>query len=342
VRVAAKRGTRLAAALCWIVLSSAACGPRSSLPRGLGNQDFWSLIGTLSEPAGAFTLSDNLVSNEPHVAENARRLRGTGGVFIGVGPEQNFTYIVRMRPAMAFIIDIRRENRDLHLLYKALFETSADRAEFVSRLFSRPRPAGLGPSSSAAEIFEQFAGVASSPALSRRTAALVRDRLLTTRELPLSPNDLATMERALEAFAADGPEIRFWRSADVDAVQPSYRWLMTAVDGTGQTRSFLATEEAFAFVKDLHMRNLIVPIVGDFGGPAAIPRVGEYVRQRGDVIRAFYGSNVGVYLTSQQRHRFCGSLANLPAARDAWFIERDGVRTLASKIKNCLSDARLR
>jgi hypothetical protein len=243
---------------------------------------------------------------------------------------------------MAFIIDIRRENRDLHLLYKALFETSADRAEFVSRLFSRPRPAGLGPSSSAEEIFEQFDGVAASPEQYRRTATLVRDRLLTTRGLPLSANDLATMDRALEAFAADGPEIRFWRSADVDAIQPSYRWLMTAEDGSGQTRSFLATEQGFAFVKDLHSRNLIVPIVGDFGGPAAIRRVGDYVRQRADLVRAFYGSNVGVYLTDQQRRAFCGNLASLPAARVAWFIDRDGVRTLASRIKTCLSDARLR
>ena len=61
---------------------------------------------------------------------------------MGVGPEQNFTYIAVTRPAIAFIVDIRRGNLDLHLMYKALFELSADRADFVSRLFSRKRPAG--------------------------------------------------------------------------------------------------------------------------------------------------------------------------------------------------------
>ena len=73
------------------------------------------------------------------MAENARILHAaSGGVFIGVGPEQNFTYIARARPRMAFIVDIRRENADLHLLYKALFELSSNRVEFVSRIFSRP------------------------------------------------------------------------------------------------------------------------------------------------------------------------------------------------------------
>jgi hypothetical protein len=43
---------------------------------------------------------------------------------------------------VAFVIDIRRGNRDLHLMYRALFELAHDRAEFVSLLFSIPRPSG--------------------------------------------------------------------------------------------------------------------------------------------------------------------------------------------------------
>ena len=76
---------------------------------GLSDQEFWRLVGTLSEPAGAFELSDTFVSNETSVPELARWLRPSGGVYIGVGPEQNFTYIAALRPAMAFIVDIRRE-----------------------------------------------------------------------------------------------------------------------------------------------------------------------------------------------------------------------------------------
>ncbi len=66
-----------------------------------------------------------------------------GGVYLGVAPEVNFSYITAIKPRMAFIIDIRRGNLHEHLLYKALFEMASDRADFLSRLFSRKRPAGL-------------------------------------------------------------------------------------------------------------------------------------------------------------------------------------------------------
>src|SRR6266511_1442743 len=102
----------LAWLLCWVTLSTTACVPRSTLPVVLSDTEYWGLIEALSEPAGTFSLSDNLVSNEPGIAENVRKLRPSGGVYLGVGPEQNFSYIARLRPAMAFIIDIRRENRD--------------------------------------------------------------------------------------------------------------------------------------------------------------------------------------------------------------------------------------
>jgi hypothetical protein len=328
--------TWLALVLC-LVVSSTACFHRSTLPAGISDREFWGLIEELSEPAGTFTLSDNFVSNEPHFAENTRWLRPTGGVYIGVGPEQNFSYIARLRPAMAFIIDIRRENRSLHLLYKALFELSSDRADFVSRLFSRPRPAGLRSTATVEDIFQAYDGVPPSPEQYRRNATLVRERLLTARGLPLSQIDLDWIDRVFSAFYTDGPEIQFWgsRSVDRDAVRPSYRRLMTARDFTGQRRSFLSTEEGFGFVKDLQSRNLIVPVVGDFGGPSAIHRVGDYVRKHADVIHAFYGSNVGVYLTNQQTRAFCGNLATLPSAPRAWFIESDGVRSLTSKLEAC-------
>jgi hypothetical protein len=323
----------VAVVLCAVVVSGSACGRRSTLPAALGDKELWGLIETLSEPAGAFTLSDNVVSNEPHFAETVRWLRPTGGAYMGVGPEQNFSYIAGLRPAMAFIVDIRRENLDLHLLYKALFELSADRTDFVSRLFSRPRPRDLGSSASVDEIFGRFDGVLPSPELFGANATLVRERLLTTHGFPLSQADLDWIDRAFKAFYADGPKIDYYGSRPVDAVRPSYRQLMTAKDLTGQARSFLATEERFTFVKDMHSKNLIVPVVGDFGGPSAIRRVGDYVRKHGARIDAVYGSNVGVYLTSQQTYAFCSSLATLPASGRSWFIDSNGMRSLESKLR---------
>jgi hypothetical protein len=325
----------LGAVLCSTILSSAACSSRSTLTGALSDQDFRALIDTLSEPPGSFTISENLVSNEPRFAENIRWLGPGGGVYVGVGPEQNFSYIARLQPSLAFIVDIRRENRNLHLLYKALFELSTDRADFLSRLFSRPKPRDLESTASVERLFTAYADVRPSPETYGQNAALVRARLLTTHALQLTEADLDGIDRAFRAFYTDGPDIQFWGARTVDAVRPSYRQLMTSRDLLGQTRSFLASEDAFQVVKDLQTRNLIVPVVGDFGGPRTIRAIGDYVRTHKDSVRAFYGSNVSVYLNTQQTRTFCASLAALPAARDAWFVDSDSVRSLASKVKAC-------
>src|SRR5438445_6734276 len=110
-----------------------------SLPTRLTDQEYWKLITDFSEPNGFFR-SDNLLSNESYfqqVIPTLLNMTKTGRAYMGVGPEQNFTYIVAVKPAMVFIVDIRRGNLDLQLMYKALFEMSADRAEFVGRLFAR-------------------------------------------------------------------------------------------------------------------------------------------------------------------------------------------------------------
>ncbi len=98
-----------------------------------------------SEPGGTFH-SENFVSNEGRfqfvLPDLASRTTGAPLHRRRAGTE---LHLYVRRPRMAFIIDIRRGNLREHLLYKALMELSADRAEFLSRLFSRPRPAGLDP-----------------------------------------------------------------------------------------------------------------------------------------------------------------------------------------------------
>jgi hypothetical protein len=324
-------------AVAAAIAMAGSCGRQSSLPRSLTDADFRDLMESLSEPAGTFDISENLVSNEPRVAENARWIATSGGAYIGVGPEQNFTYIAQARPDIAFVIDIRRENRNLHLLYKALFELSRDRADFVSMLFSRLRPAELSSRASADALFDAFDRVAPSEGLLVQTGALVRAKLTGGHGLPLMREDLDDIQRALKAFYDAGPAIDFWgaRKADPRSLRPSYRKLMTMVDNTGQTRSFLANESVFGFVKDLQTRNLIVPVVGDFGGAGVIRRVGTYLAGHGVDVRTFYGSNVPVYLTVQQNRVYCGYLASLPASRRASYIDNDSVRPLRAKLEDC-------
>jgi hypothetical protein len=330
-----RRALPLIALSLWSIAPIACRGERPTLPSSLSDRDFWILSTNLSEPAGSFTHSENLVSNEAHFAQTVRRLQARGGVYIGVGPEQNFSFISRLRPDMAFIIDIRRENRNLHLMYKALFEISTDRAEFVSRLFSRERPAGLGPDTTVRDLFAAYDSVRPAAGVYHQTVQLVHERLVQTHQFPLSPADIDWITHALEAFYTDGPDIHYGRSLPPDAAGPSYRALMVSTDMYRESRSYLAAEENFAFVRDLHARNLIVPVVGDFAGPDAIRRTGEYVRQHHASVEAFYGSNVEVYLNRQKVARYCANLATLPYGWWTSFIDSKSWQSFRSKLKGC-------
>ena len=333
---------RAPAILLALALSSFAgqpgCASDARPPIALTDEQFWSMSTRFSEPAGAFAHSENLVSNEIHFADTIRMLRSTGGAYIGVGPEQNFSYIERLRPAIAFIIDIRPENRNLHLMYKALFELSADRADFLSRLFSRQRPSGVGADTPVRELFEKYETAGPADVLYEANARLIRKWLL--EKFPLSPDDLAWVEHAFHAFYADGPGIHYGRPRPDGSPSPSYRDLMTAADVWGMKRSYLATEDGFAFVKHLQEMNAIVPVVGDFAGPSAIRRAGDYSRQRGVKVSAFYASNVEVYLNRQQLAAFCGNLSSLPHDSRSWFIGSNGRRLLLSKLNACVPRTR--
>jgi hypothetical protein len=316
--------------LAALLVSQAACRTRDRLPTALTDDEFQTLMEELSEPAGDFARPDNLVSNETHFAEMVRLLRPRGGVYIGVGPEQNFSYIAEIQPAMAFVVDIRRENRNLHLLYKALFELSADRADFVSRLFSRRVDAG----SSVEELFAALDRAAPDPVLHDTSRSAVHQRLQDHHRFPLSPEDLASIDEALQAFYTQGPAIHYGQSRP-DTTFPSYRDLMTRTDIMGETRSFLASAERFALVKQLHETNLLVPVVGDFGGTHALRAIGDYARGRDAMVTAFYGSNVQVYLSNAQTSTFCETLASLPHSSQTWFIGNKGMQQFPAKLKSC-------
>ena len=79
----------------------------------------------------------------------------------------------------------------LHLMYKAIFELSNDRADFVSMLFSKPRPAGLGPASTVSELFLAFTNVPASDSLYAANLKAITDRLTGVHQFPLSASDLA-------------------------------------------------------------------------------------------------------------------------------------------------------
>jgi hypothetical protein len=335
-----------------LLLPSVAVPSRDTLPAALSDREFWALTEEVSEPDGFFRSNsgspDNLLSNEREVSTVAAELAGRvkpSGVYLGVGPEQNFTYIAAIRPRIAFITDIRRGNLHLHLMYKALFELSPDRADFVARLFSRTRGARPAATASAADLMAA-AGRASprGEAGFKTNLKAITDHLTKTRALPLGTDDLAGIEYVYGNFHRFGPGINYTSSINGRSGSPgSYAAIMAATDGaTGVERTYLATEDNFAVVKALQRRNLIVPIVGDFAGPKALRAVGAYLKARGAIVSVFYVSNVEMYL---QRNgvwpAFCANVASLPLDAASTFIRPSSGRSfgpMAVETARCAGD----
>lgn len=295
-------GARLLAAVAAVLLCASALRAADTLPTRLDDAEFRAFIELASEPDGPFQ-SDNLTSNEDfhqNVIPAVRQMLGAGGVYIGVGPEQNFTYIAAFRPAMAFIVDIRRQNTLLHLYYKALFELAPDRAGFLARLFSRERPGGLSPASTAADLFAAYAAAPVDAEASSRSLRETRDLLADGTWFRLTPEDWTFIEQIHAVFREFGPETNYnsrpGRGGARGRAVPSYAELMTVAAPDGQPWSYLATEESYRFVRDLQTRNLVVPLTGDFGGATTLRRVAEYVERHQAAVHVFYASNVEQYL----------------------------------------------
>jgi hypothetical protein len=326
------------------LVATAHQAPARDLPARLGDQEFWKLSEELSEPGGTFR-SDNLLSNElgfPAVVGELIARAKPGGVYMGVGPEQNFHYIAAIKPRMVFITDIRRGNLHLQLMYKALFELSADRSEFVSRLFTKPKQAAVDTKASATELMNAyFEATAGDEAAYKANLQAIYDLLEKKHGFPLSADDRTGIDYVYHHFYFFGPGITYSSSmSGQPGGRTTYQMLMTSPDASGVGRSYLASEESFLFLKDLQTKNLIVPVVGNFGGPKALRAVGKYVRDHGAIVTAFYLSNVEQYLTQDGLWTaFCANVATLPLDDGSTFVRsRGGMRLdpILSEVKACV------
>jgi hypothetical protein len=303
------------------------------LPERLSDAEFWKLQADLSEPGGYFRIEDNYTSNEMEVGQLFSLLRDrhiSGDVYLGVGPEQNFSYIAAIRPRMAFIIDIRRQAAVQHLMFKAMFELANDRADFISILFGKPRPAGLDSSTAIQKMWEAYRTVRTDTALSRRNYARIVERLTRTHGFTLSADESEKLAGVYDAFYQYGPAITtrgggfggFGGRGGDFATLTGFSY-----DNAGEPRSFLSSEENYRYVKMLHERNLIVPMTGDFGGPKALRAVGSYLREHHGIVRAFYVSNVEQYLFGDGKDRaFYQNVATFPVDSTSVFIRPYSMR----------------
>ena len=204
------------ALLLAIALSAASAA--QSLPTKIADRDFWAMIESLSEPDGIF-VTDNRVSNEIAFQQVIPELRRHEQVaYLGVGPEQNFTYITALKPQIAFIVDIRRQNLLLHLLYKAVVELSADRnrvgdPELPHDSFEIKR-AFDGVVDSGEDRAERFDGARFRAGFAARAGRCVIDHVLDdpwrcVQQLPEHASSLAPDERVGVVPGWQGHDARF-------------------------------------------------------------------------------------------------------------------------------------
>ena len=313
IRVRLRALILASAALSLTLISSHAA---DTLPSQISDAAYWKMITDFSEPDGYFQYTV-ITSNETAYQEVIPQLTkaiAPGGTYLGVGPEQNFTYIEALRPKIAFIIDIRRDMMIEHLMYKTVFEMSTDRADFVGNLFSRKRPAQLTAEPSVATLFQAYATAKADPELAETNLKEIMRRLKTVHGFALNADDERRLRTVFMTFLREGV-VNFNSSIE----SPGYRALMIATDGRGMNWSYLASKENYDRVREMQQKNLIVPLVGDFGGPKAIRAAGQYIRDHGAIVNLFYLSNVEDYIGGV----FAGysrNIASLPVDSSSLFI----------------------
>jgi hypothetical protein len=306
------------------IVHSSAIQSANALPAELSDADFWRMISEFSEPGGTYPY-ENFVSNEDKLQSVIPALKQTvkpGGVYLGVGPEQNFTYAAALEARMAFVIDIRRQNMIELLMYKALFELSPTRADFVSRLFSRRTPpTGRNENATAEAVFAAIDDLPADATYYTENLKAVKDTL-SKHGFALTADDLVNIDYVYNVFYRGGPAINYAFASASPAIRnpPSYTSNMTATDPTGRNWSFLATEQHYRYVRELQRKNMIIPLVGNFAGPAVIRNIGRYLTAHNASVSAFYISNVESYLDAKQVQAFYDNVAALPIDPSSMFI----------------------
>jgi hypothetical protein len=280
-------------------------------------------IDDWSEPEGYFD-SDNFISNETsylHVIDDLHSRVRPGGIYLGVGPDQNFSYIVHTRPTLAIITDIRRQNMLEHLFFKALFGMAANRAQYLSLLMSTG-PLAVKPTSSLPDLLSAVRTASTSEALFKKNLAAVNNRLVQKYRLKLSPDDLAKIKVIYQTFWKEGLDLRFSSIGRNNAFEyPTLEEMFLETSRSGKLENYLASEEQFQWLKNFEAENRLIPIVGDFAGTHALRAVAAFLKSNGLRVSTFYTSNVEFYLFGADGwERFVANVHALPLSEDAVFI----------------------
>ncbi len=303
--------------------------------RSLSAAEFNRIIRDCSENGGYFQ-SDNFTSNETsylHVLGKLRELHVSGNAYVGVGPEQNFTYIAKLRPQIAFIVDIRRQAVIQHLLYKAIFQISDTRSEFLANLLSRPLPKATASQKEASfiELLDYFDSAAPSESVFQANLNRVREVIRQQFQFRLTDIDQQQLQYVYSAFQKEGLRISFHFGQSNAWGNyfgfPTLRELILQPDLSGKQGNFLTSDEDYLFVRNLQRKNRVIPVVGDFSGAKALAGVGDYLKKHGYTLGAFYTSNVEEFLfRNEVFDNYVRNVRHLPINSDSVFIRAVSTR----------------
>jgi hypothetical protein len=289
------------------------------------SQGFATRSAALSEPGGFFD-TDNLISNERsylHAVDDIEALGIHGGAYLGVGPDQNFSYIAAIEPEVAYLIDIRRDNLLLHLLYKALFELAATRVEYLALLFGREPPAAVEAWRDAdITALVRYLDEANSTAAIVARTRVATDSSIATFGVLLDSTDWATIDRFHQTFIRSGLSLTFQTfGRPPRAFYPTYRDLLAERDRGGRQVNYLASPHRYEVVRELQLRDAVIPVVGDVAGSHALSAIAEEMQAGGIELSVFYISNVEFYLFREGTFdAFAANLERLPRLRESVIV----------------------
>lgn len=299
--------------------------PLEPADRSLSLQEFAALSQKLSESNGYFD-TDNLISNETsylHVMGKMRQMKISGGAFIGVGPDQSFSYIAQIRPNIAFMVDIRRDNLLQHLLFKALFESARNRIEYLCLFLGKPVPADLTAwnARSIKDIVEYIDKTPKDTKLFDAAHAALSAKI-KSYGIKISESEFATIKRMHTEFFTSGLDLKFTTHGRGSRYYyPNYRDLTLEKDLTGKQCNHLASEDDFQVMKSLQGRNLVIPVTGDLAGSHALKQIAAYLNEQRETVSAFYTSNVEFYLSrGDEFDKFAANVKALPRAANSVII----------------------
>jgi hypothetical protein len=191
---------------------------------------------------------------------------------------------------------------------------SGDRVAYLTRLTCR-RPGPMPEDPTADQLVEAFRDLSFDERLLESTRAEVV-RLL--RPLGVLDDqeweDLATIQARI---AGPGLNARFLALP----IYPTFGQLIRTTDRDGRPAHLLATEETYRSVRDAQLGDRILPLVADFAGDTALPRLSEWLRRRRLAVSVVYVSDVEFFLLRAGRFdAYVANLDRLPRAEGALIV----------------------